>query len=164
MKAFGKSFLCFLGFLFVLPVSIFGFLLFLLLLVTRQIEKVKIGTDFVCVVDMLNNGWFFKRVFWNRGWVGYSIGCYVFVKDINVYRLNRTLAHEKRHCYQQYVLGVLFYPVYILDSVLIWLFQPEKHSYYDNWFERDARKAAGQLLDIPKSRWRSGPGDRWAWW
>lgn len=159
-----KSFLYFLGFLWLLPISLLGFVLGLLLLALRQIEQVKWRSDFTVVWDLADYGWFFREAFYDRGWVGFSFGCHIFVKDMQEARLDRTLQHEARHCYQQYVLGIFFYPVYVLNSVWIWLFQRGKHSYYDNFFEVAARRAAGQPVKISKERWASGINDRWAWW
>ena len=159
-----RNFLCFLGFLWSLPTSIIGFLLGLLLLLLKQIERVKWRSDFTIIWDLANNGWFWRDTFLSRGWVGFSLGCHIFVKDISITRECRTLRHETRHCYQQYALGVFFYPVYIIHSVWIWLFQNDKHSYYDNFLERDARRAAGQREEIPSYLWGQGPSDRWFFW
>jgi len=159
-----KSFLFLLGWLWLLPISILGLALGFLLLVMRQIERVKRCTDGTIIWDLADYGWFFREAFYDRGWAGFSFGCHIFVKDMQEARLARTVEHETRHCYQQYVFGVFFYPVYLLHSVWVWLFQRKKHSYYDNWFEIDARRAAGQLINIPKEYWRDGTGDRWAWW
>jgi hypothetical protein len=39
----------------------------------------------------------------------------------------------------------------------------KQHIYFDNWFERRARKTAGQLVDIPRSMWPDGPDDYNPW-
>lgn len=156
--------LYFLGFLWSLPISIIGFLLCLLLLFLGQIERVRWRSDFTIIWDLTNSGWFWHKLFLRRGWVGFSLGCHIFVKDFNKFRENRTLLHETRHCYQQYVLGVFFYPVYIAHSVWIWVFQRDKHSYYANFLEIDARRAAGQRIRIPPFHWRNGVNDRWFFW
>jgi hypothetical protein len=39
-----------------------------------------------------------------------------------------------------------------------------KHAYLDNWFERQAREKAGQLVDVPPYRWMHGKDDVWPWW
>lgn len=82
--------------------------------------------------------------------------------------------HELRHTFQMYVLGVLMPILYVIFLVVIWFvlhpritkfFTERKfHAYLDNPFERDARRAAGQKVDIPSDEWRDGPDDRWPWW
>jgi len=76
----------------------------------------------------------------------------------------RTIVHEGEHGIHWLWLGSLFYVAYLGHSLFIYLFQKEKHAYLDNWSERLARKAAGQLVDIPKEQWPDGPKDRWPWW
>jgi hypothetical protein len=101
-----------------------------------------------------------------RDWAGWSGPCVVLLKEDpalnDAYR--RTVAHELRHCAQQFALGLFFYPAYLFASLFVWLFLPGSHAYLDNPFERDARRAAGQQVDIPRAQWRQGPEDRWPWW
>lgn len=50
-----------------------------------------------------------------------------------------TLVHEVRHCQQNIILGCLHWVLYVLDFARLFIFT--KHSpYYENWFERDARR------------------------
>ena len=74
------------------------------------------------------------------------------------------LLHELRHVQQQCWLGILMPLAYVVSSIAIWLYGHDKHAYYDNWFERDARRYAGQQVEIPRDRWPDGPHDRWPWW
>lgn len=152
------------GWIWTLPISIFGFLLCLFLMIFGQIGAYFWNTDLVLIIDLKNEGWFHKKFFEKRDWIGFSCGSCVFVKDVDNDRWDRTIRHEIRHCYQQYFLGILFPFAYIINSVVVWLFIKEKHSYYDNWFEIDARRYAGQSIYIPKSQWHDGPNDRWSWW
>jgi hypothetical protein len=97
-----------------------------------------------------------------RGWTGWASGVFIVMR-YDCIDSHTTLVHEERHVKQQMVFGI-FQPItYFLISVFIWLFLRTKHSYYDNPYERDARRAAGQRVDIPKSFWRN-PNDRWSWW
>jgi hypothetical protein len=106
-------------------------------------------------------------LFKERGWLGFGWGNNILMGG-PVYsagaKVDRTILHETKHCYQQYRWGILFPFVYILNSVYIFIFISKKHSYYDNCFERDARAFAGQLVEIPKEQWAQGPTDRWSWW
>jgi hypothetical protein len=79
-------------------------------------------------------------------------------------RYTVTMVHEGRHSLQIFILGLLQPIAYVSHSVFIFLFQKDKHAYHDNWFERDARRAAGQLVEIPRDRWMHGRSDRWSWW
>jgi hypothetical protein len=102
-----------------------------------------------------------------RDWAGWSGPCVFITKELAgapVAITDRTRRHEIRHCVQQFLFGVLFYPVYLLASVFIWLVLRTLHAYLDNPFERDARKAAGQPVYIPPENWPQGPRDRWPWW
>lgn len=100
-----------------------------------------------------------------RDWAGWGGPCCFVWKGDPHAVMSRTRLHELEHCRQQFVWGPLFYPVYLLASVWIWLAGPaDKNAYYDNPFERAARKAAGQRVDIPPAHWRDGKGDRWPWW
>jgi len=159
-----KKIAFFLGFLWTLPVSL-GFWIFgIVLLVTGQIQKFKMYPDFTFLWDLTNEGWFCRKAFSDRGWGGWSCGNNIVVIDSDTERWERTVKHENRHCQQQYACGLFFYPIYIINSIWIWLFQRSKHSYYDNWFERGARSYAGQKVEIPKEQWSQGMTDRWAWW
>jgi hypothetical protein len=75
-----------------------------------------------------------------------------------------TMLHEGNHCKDWFWMGGYGLLFYFLNSVWIWMFQKTKHAYYDNWFERRARTAAGQQIDIPPEQWPDGKDDRWSWW
>jgi hypothetical protein len=50
--------------------------------------------------------------------------------------------HEQAHVRQVERWGVAFIPAYLLASLLAWW--QGGHYYFDNWFERDARRACGE--------------------
>lgn len=93
-------------------------------------------------------------------WKGFAVGSVIFLHN-DWAHYSKGIIHENRHVLQQMVFGVFQPILYILSSIFIWCFIWNKHSYYDNPFERDARRAAGQIVNIPKSQWS---GDRWSWW
>ncbi len=112
-------------------------------------------------LEVVNGCWLDQRM-GKGGWIAWASGvftCYRFGFKDSV----STETHEERHVIQQMILGVLQPVMYFLSSVWLWLFRRDLHSYYDNPFERDARRAAGQEEDIPRSRWPN-PNDRWSWW
>jgi hypothetical protein len=103
-----------------------------------------------------------------RDWGG--VGLFLFM----VYRdeigpeddayVARTVVHEGTHCWQWMWLGGMFYVSYLAHMAFIYFFQKDKHPYLDCWAERMARKASGQLVDIPPDQWPQGPKDRNPWW
>jgi hypothetical protein len=49
--------------------------------------------------------------------------------------------HEQAHVRQVERWGPAFIPAYLLASLLAW--RQGRHYYWDNWFERDARRTSG---------------------
>jgi hypothetical protein len=84
-------------------------------------------------------------------------------------QVKRGLIHEGTHGYQQ-LLGLIFWVIYFGHMGLILVTQKikgkpyTKHAYLDCVWERQARKRAGQLVDIPPEQWKHGPNDIWPWW
>ena len=100
-----------------------------------------------------------------KDWSGWSGPMVIIRRDnMDAASIDRTRKHEIRHCWQQFIFGIFHYPFYLLMSIFIWLFLKAKHAYLDNPFERDARRAAGQRVDIPREQWPHGPNDSWPWW
>jgi hypothetical protein len=99
-----------------------------------------------------------------KDWSG--VGSYGFMcyKPSDSVWMARTMVHESCHCWQFVILGLLQPILYIGHSAFIFFFQKSKHAYLDNYFERMARKHAGQQVDIPPAQWSQGPDDRWPWW
>ena len=110
-----------------------------------------------------SDGWYYRL--W-RDWCGWAGPSVIILRtDGRCKKIEiKIRIHELTHVIQQFTWGPLFYPAYFLASIFIWIFLKEKHSYYDNPFERQARRLAGQVVDIPKERWRDGENDRWIWW
>jgi hypothetical protein len=52
--------------------------------------------------------------------------------------------HEQAHVRQVERWGAAFLPAYLLASA--WAWGRGRHYYLDNWFERDARRACGELF------------------
>jgi hypothetical protein len=88
----------------------------------------------------LNNAW--------RSWGGHTIGNVVVMKsDVVSDRGKILLRHEQEHVHQCMVLGI-FQPIIYGLAYIGLKFCRHAHAYYDNPFEIDARRAAGQVIDI----------------
>ena len=148
-----------------MPVSILGWLVGAFFYIFGlNISRVSTHYGFIFEWYIYNDGWLYRWMD-KKGWGGFSIGNNVFlspIKDLKVE--NRLFLHEQEHCFQQYKFGIFFLLFYLLESLRIFFFDREKHSYLDNRFEREARKAAGQRVDIPREDWPQGPTDHWVWW
>jgi hypothetical protein len=100
-----------------------------------------------------------------RGWGGIgSYGFMCYIEHSDPASLARVIVHEGTHCWQFVILGLLQPILYIANVLFIYFFLRKKHPYLDCWFERQARRRAGQQVDIPPAQWPDGPGDRWPWW
>lgn len=156
-------------FIWLLPATILCWLFYILpmWLIFRELKFVAspIGTLVAVFVlaDEDSGSWYVKL--W-RDWGGWAGPCVVIVRRLfeppEVF--TSILAHEMDHEKWQFILGVFFYPVYLLSSVWIWLFQRHKHAYLDNPFEIAARRWAKQPVDVPRENWPQGKNDRWPWW
>jgi len=153
-----------LGNLWALPLNALVWIYLLILKLKGQIEEIKRGPYLTLVVDLQNDAWLCRTQYEEKGWAGNALGNCAFVIDDDGERWERTVKHENRHCLQTLLFGILMPVLYYGASVFIWVFLRALHSYYDNPFETDARKAAGQPAKIPKEKWMSGSKDRWAWW
>lgn len=97
-------------------------------------------------------------------WWGFALPCAVVYRDDLIVRLLRlarlaehpsaeqpirslrrlTLEHEFRHIEQMYRWGVLFYLAYVVAG--LWAGLRGRSFYFDNWFERDARRFADRAV------------------
>jgi hypothetical protein len=160
-----------LQFIWLLPATILVWVFYILPLIALREIKFRRMSEFLVFEfeNPITTSWYDIR--WNK-WAGWSGPC------VYIYKSHQgpgghnfdaiTRIHELRHCHQQFKWGIFFYPAYFFSSLWIIisnLWRKEKrHAYLDNWFERDARRAAGQLVDIPRSRWMDGPDDHIPWW
>jgi hypothetical protein len=148
-----KKTLAFLGVLNALFMSILMWILLIILLVFKQVSKLRLTKYFILVIELKNDSYFYQRFFIQRNFLGFSMGNTILMGQIDSMSQNQTLRHEVKHCYDSYIFGILFLPVYLLDGFYIYFFKKDLHPYYDNWFELRARSAAGQQVHIPKSQW-----------
>lgn len=84
-----------------------------------------------------------------KNWAGQAIGNIVVVKyDLGTERGAITLRHEQEHVNQCMVLGPFMPILYGLFYVTIWVTCRHSDAYYSHPFELDARRAAGQVVDV----------------
>jgi hypothetical protein len=87
----------------------------------------------------------FARWFLERRMVSASAMCLghaIIGRDLHCLEVCRD--HEQAHVRQVEFWGGAFIPVYVLASV--WAWSRGRHYYLDNWFEVDARRAAGEFF------------------
>jgi hypothetical protein len=150
-----------LGFIWCLPVSILLWIFGLMLTFFGQIESIHVLKNLVFVWNFKKDSPFCKE----EKWFGWSIGNNIFLYiDFEEAIISNSFIHELTHSKQNYQWGVFFLPAYIINTIWIWLLYKKKHIYIDNYFERQARKAAGQPIYIPRDSWIDGPNDRNPWW
>jgi len=103
-----------------------------------------------------------------KDWWGWS-GPYVIILRNNhksPIQFQRAVTHELTHCEQMRQWGFIFPFLYLGASLYIYIARKELHSYFDNPFEIEARRTAGQKIKIDKKYWGYGTDsqDRWSWW
>lgn len=81
------------------------------------------------------------------GWGGHAVGNVVVINE-NAIMNARILVHEQKHVDQMMRLGIFQPIIYGLCYVGIKLGCPGSSPYYDNPFEVDARRHAGQIVDV----------------
>lgn len=88
----------------------------------------------------------YVQSFW-LSWAGHAIGNVVVMNEKYVDN-QKILKHEQKHVDQVMRLGIFQPLIYSLSYIGIKFGCPGSHPYYDNPFELDARRAAGQLIDV----------------
>lgn len=136
-----------LGFIWAAPVTVVG--LAYVTLFTAIGWYSRLGKHGDALTWQLNDkkapDWLKKK--WQR-WGGQTIGNVVVLKySPDTDRGRVTLRHEQEHVHQCMTLGV-FQPVLYGLAYLGLLCCRHAHPYYDNPFEVDARRAAGQVVDV----------------
>lgn len=154
------------GFVWLLPVTVPVWLFYLLPLWYRDFRFCGWAGFGIARFELISQRSWYARLW--RDWAGFSGPCFILHRrGLSASSWARTIRHEHRHCMQQLCFGPLFYPLYCLCSVALWVyaraFDDDVHAYFDNPFERDARRAAGQPVRIPRNEWPER-NDRWPWW
>jgi hypothetical protein len=144
----------FLGFVWSFPVSLLARLVFSFFVLFKQLKKPSKLEGFITLWVVKPNSWLSWKM---SGWYGFTVGSHIVVVDV-LSKHKKNLEHEKVHVQQNFIFGITFYPVYIIMSLVLFFFT-KLHPYFDNPFERWARRSAGQEVDVETSG-----KDRWLWW
>lgn len=136
-----------LGFIWAAPVTVVG-LLYVTLFTALGWYKHSGTFDDAVVWNVVAD----KAPKWLNGlwlhWSGHTVGNVVVMKpDVGSDRFKLILRHEQEHVHQCMVLGV-FQPLLYSAAYMGLKFCRYAHPYYDNPFEIDARRAAGQVIDV----------------
>jgi hypothetical protein len=128
----------FLGFVWLFPMAITVWILYVLPLWASGQIKYDGVLDFLIVKFVLVNksNWYCRL--W-KNFAGWSGPCVVIYRTYYKCNTPKTLIHEYRHCQQQFIFGPTHYPLYALIFLGIWAFTI-KDPYKDHPFEIDARK------------------------
>ncbi len=135
------------GFLWALPVTLFGLVYALLFNVLGWYKLLGVYGD--AITWQVNKdsapGWL-NRVW--TGWAGHTIGNVVVLNcSLDDESGKVTLRHEQKHVDQCMRLGIFQPIMYALIYVSVWWGCPGSSPYFSNSFEVDARRAAGQFID-----------------
>lgn len=133
----------YLGYAWASPLTIFGLTYAGLFTLLGWYRWMGVKDD--ALVWLVNNDkvptWLSKT--WKR-WAGHAVGNVVVLKDMKAI----ILKHEQKHVAQMMRLGIIWPVVYFGSMLVIKWGCTSSDSYYDNPFEIDARRHAGQLIDI----------------
>lgn len=149
------------GCVLLFPLSLIFYALGWLLVLSGQAKYM--GARFPFLEFATVPGSWFHNLFFEGKWAG-SCLCGIILYHYKYQTSKPTLDHERRHAMQWMALGWTFPIFYFGHSILLWLFFPDRHSYFENWFEIDARKEAGQLHEDFLKDPKVAIGDRWIWW
>lgn len=142
------NFLRILGFAWASPVTFFGLLYVLAFMALKWYKFDAVhGDALVWTLDKnAAPGWLLAA--W-AGWGGHAIGNVVVMSSQPLLdkKTQTTLRHEQEHVRQCMTLGV-FQPIVYALSYLALMTCRYSNPYYDNPFEVDARRAAGQPIDV----------------
>lgn len=86
-----------------------------------------------------------------KGWAGHAVGNIVVLAE-DPMKNPTYLKHEMVHVRQCMRLGIFQPIVYAICMAAIKLGCETSHPYYDNIFEIDARRAAGQKVDMTSKK------------
>ena len=141
-----KSFLKYLGFIWAFPVTFFG-LLYALVFALLRWYRVRgiVGDALVFEVNVEKSPKWLLRLW--KNWAGHAIGNVIVLRH-KPETMPWLLTHEMKHVDQVMRLGVFQPIMYVACYLAIRIGCKGSDPYFSNPFEVDARRAAGQVVDI----------------
>lgn len=135
-----------LGYAWASPITIFGLAYAGLFQLLNWYKWYGVSDDaLVWVLDLNSCPTFLLRLW--RGWYGHTVGNVVVLRLLPD-KKPAVLIHEKKHVDQMMRLGVFQPIIYSLCYLGIKFGCPGSNPYFTNSFEIDARRAAGQVIDV----------------
>ena len=135
-----------LGYVWAFPVTFFGLTYASMLNFVGYYKWHGIhGNALVWIVDSEKSPNWLRKLW--KSWAGHAIGNVVVLKN-NPQDKPIVLKHEQRHVEQVMRLGVFQPIVYFISSFAIYVACDDSDPYYSNPFEIDARRHAGQIIDV----------------
>ena len=135
-----------LGYTWAFPITLIGLVYALTLCVFKYYKWHGVeGDALVWVVDISKSPSWLKKLW--KSWAGHAIGNVIVMKN-NPSEKPIVLKHEQRHVEQVMRLGIFQPIIYAISSFGIYVACDDSDPYYSNPFEIDARRHAGQIIDI----------------
>ena len=136
------------GFIWASPLTVFALCYVLLFQLISYYDYQGVhGDAFVWRVNTGNSPVWLNSLW--KSWGGHAVGNVVVLRnDLLDSRTQVTLRHEQEHVRQCMILGVFQPILYGLSWLSIKLACKNSDPYYSNVFELDARRAAGQIVDV----------------
>lgn len=106
----------------------------------------KVEEDSLVWVTSIDNCPSIVKNYW-KSWAGHAMGNVIVLNEKSLSKPG-VLLHEQKHVDQMMILGIFQPIIYGLCYVGIKLGCSGSDPYYDNPFEIDARRHAGQIVDV----------------
>lgn len=137
-----------LGFIWAAPVTVVGLIYVALFTWAGWYQRLGQRGDALVWQFNVDKAPFWLNKEWLR-WSGHALGNVVVLKyNPDTDRGRITLRHEEEHVRQCMILGFFFPILYFLSYMSIRLACPHSNPYVSNVFEMDARRSAGQVVDV----------------
>lgn len=128
-----------------LPNTMLGFIVLLFLFFIKEIKNVFVENGaIICVLPTKTTNKCLQMFFESN--MSASIGNIVFISQSKLLK-QKLLAHEIAHVQQSEILGVFYFPFYVICYIAILLIG-QGDPKFDHPLEIMARRKAGQIIDI----------------
>ena len=136
----------YMGYVWASPLTIIGIFYASLFRVFGWYKWARVDGDALVWTTSLNNCPLVVRSYW-QSWAGHAVGNVVVMNEKYLDK-PKYVMHELKHVDQMMRLGIFQPILYTLCHIAIKLGCSGSNPYYDNPFEIDARRHAGQIIDV----------------